>query len=235
MTPRRPRTSSPDEVHSASWRIPRPFMVTLRFAAIYVLILVTVRGLRTVTETRSGQFTADQVRARSEPVCRLFDAPSEASSWLTAAWVVYGPGGGVRQRLWSVDCTGPMDRWGRMPGAVVHWDADTGDLDTVSHAGMRLNPTVSEIAPELNTDRAVLISYHWLERLALVHPGNPWTQDSPPNTESHSWQVRWHNRSHVCLVKVNVYSGDLVLLRLYKRDGYPIRAIPKTTAALRSQ
>jgi hypothetical protein len=191
-------------------------LVVFCAAALYGLILVCLWCARMVYQRPYGRFTSDQIRHRSEAVCRVFGAPGDPSDWVTDARTVYD-GDQRRRRIWSVYCTDFPGTRGRVSGAFVQWDADTGELQMVSNTATDFGTSPPSRKSGLTADTAVDASYRWLKRLSLIQAHNPWILERSPEREGRTWQVHWRNRSHACLMQIIAQSGDMSILKIRSR------------------
>jgi hypothetical protein len=163
---------------------------------------------------------------RSEPVCRLFNAPLPSSQWPVSSSVRERQGNTARP-LVSVDCTGAVVERGRGEGVFVLWDAETGELYTVSNAAMDIyqpvrSPAVSASSPHTaaaprgirSAAEAVRASEAWLARLGLWKTSDPWVPVGPAKNWARSWIVTWRRRDQTCVVQVAAFSGDLARFQM---------------------
>jgi hypothetical protein len=202
---------------------------------VYGLVLIGIWGMRKVWEHSSGPFTTTQIRNRSESICALFNAPSEAERWDMTITEVY-EGNRIPRRIWSVDCSGPVNTQGHAQGAVVQWDADSGELYAVTNVGVNWEERHSPTATRLNATEITRDAQKWWERLGLqealdsgkpaksANAAEPWVLDGPPKQGRSAWHVRWRKRDRTCLMQIVGDTGDLALLWIKERP----RAQPGT-------
>jgi hypothetical protein len=118
------------------------------------------------------------------------------------------------RRIWSVYCTDFPGTGGKVSGAFVQWDADTGELQMVSNAATDFDASSPARTSEMTADAAVDASYQWLKRLSLVQADDPWVLERFPEREKRTWQVRWRNRSHSCFMQIVARSGDICIIKI---------------------
>jgi hypothetical protein len=198
---------------------PRRAVILTGVLLIYGLVLIGIWGVRKVWEHSSGPFTTTQIRNRSEPICALFNAPSEAERWDMTITEAY-EGNRIPRRIWSVDCSGSVNAQGRTKGAVVRWDADSGKLYSVSNVGVNWEEGYSPTAPRLNAAGIIRAAQKWREQLGHQEASDttdPWVLDGIPKQGGSAWHVRWRKRDRTCLMQIAGDSGDLTLLRMQER------------------
>jgi hypothetical protein len=132
----------------------RRFIVLSAIIALYTFGLVVVWGAGRVFDRRHGNFTADEIRQRSEPICRQFRAPRDRAQWQVEPKVAFEETRIARQ-LWHVDCTGTVALNGHGEGAYLEWDADTGALRTLSNASVQMPLPAAEAAEKLSPGKGL--------------------------------------------------------------------------------
>jgi hypothetical protein len=197
--------------------------------SVYGLVLSAAWCARTAYEHKQHVATsvseqaaatmADDYRRKSEPICRLFNAPGNPSEWSAYTKDAY-EGGRVRRTVWAVDCTGhELDAEGRFQGAFVLWEASSGALYMMSNAAAKMvrdSPSSSpeSTVAEVTRDGAIHAAREWLERLRLQDTRDPWQLSGTPSSTVQSWQVRWRRHQQVCQMNISRESGDLILMKM---------------------
>ena len=109
-----------------------------------------------------GRYTAERVIQRSEPLYEFLVLHPEKVSLTAFRMETFSRSGTVR-RAWEVEASDPMQRM------LVHfsWDADTGELRSVTAASQPLDGGKFRID---NKDAAVRNARYWMDAWALRKP-----------------------------------------------------------------
>jgi hypothetical protein len=220
-----PLSTPPPGALSRTPSLPRRRVALVGIVVTYSLLLILIWGFR-MARARSQDSPERKVerawQRRSEPVCRLFNAPLPSSRWPVSSSVRERQSNTARP-LVSVDCTGAVVERGRGQGVFVLWDAETGELYTVSNAAMDIyQPLRSSDAPKANRPlhgiqnaaEAVRASKEWLTRLGLQSASDPWVPLGSAKNWARSWIVTWQRRDQTCTVQIAAFSGDLARFQM---------------------
>lgn len=192
----------------------RHFGRRVGFLALGVFALVGVtrfhmRQRRQAEQLRPyGRFTAAQIHAGSETLCRLVDAQPDSLWHSSARMETYRRDRAIR-RFWDADCT---DADGNV---IVHltWNADTGDLIFVGHY-RRPEPRLG-LAP-MDRREAIRQARDWMLRLGMTHTAPRWRLDEVSNGTFGMWRVRWRAGEQAVVIRMDAQSRELAGAQLWQ-------------------
>jgi hypothetical protein len=195
------------------------------FAMIAALHGYQVRAQVQRSQT-CGRYTVSQMLARTEPLYRIVTARYGALSWSADAFSDYMAGETVHS-LWSI----VLNAAGSEEEVWFLWDAETGNLLSVSHITLR-SPS-SRKRPLLSRTQVVAIGLRWMHALGLADA----TQAGKP-----VWTL--HTGHSVCFVALHVgdrtpwiaedaRTGELIMAQNWPRIGrIPVKVQPEQRRGL---
>ncbi len=196
--------------------------IAFRLAAIAGLSLLLTVRIAQVQRTRHeaaaphGRYTVDQIIARSLPLCGAISRSTD-SLRLTAcplcAWAL-----GKAQPMWMVDAVDDHDGF----RAHLLWDADTGELISISRPGDWIAPPDNRRTLQRNEVRRLTSS--WLTTLGMSEVATGWRPDSLTHSNEDTWRVEWRSRTHCAEVIIDSHTGELIMAQTIKStrgEAYP--------------
>jgi hypothetical protein len=174
------------------------------------------RQIRAIQEQTFGQYTEQQITARTVTLCRTILPEAKGFLLSSERNQIYAQDG--RQRLWwHLRCT---DKAGKDRMEFL-WDAETGELAFVAHDARRAvlpdslpaAAQSSRLPEEQGRGRAAWQAYRWLRWLGFAQEGSRWRLSQDPEhaaTRSDVWYTRWCSEDHKAVIQVDVGSGTLI-------------------------
>ena len=154
-----------------------------------------------------GRYTAERVIQRSEPLYEFLVLHPEKVSLTAFRMETFSRSGTVR-RAWEVEASDPMQRM------LVHfsWDADTGELRSVTAASQPLDGGKFRID---NKDAAVRNARYWMDALGFAQTERKWRLNGIPERGPKAWIVRWEAGKHKVHILLNAVSSRLIKAESY--------------------
>jgi hypothetical protein len=203
--------------------------ILLALFALFAMIAI-LRGYQIHAQAQmtrpNGRYTVSQMLARTEPLYRIVTARYGAFSWSADTFADYKPGETVHP-LWSIVFHAAGDE----EEVRFLWDAETGDLLSVSHVTLR-SPT-SRKRSALSKTEAVAIARRWMHALGLADA----TQAGMPAWNLHKgrdvWCLAWRSGDRTLSLKEDASTGDLIMAQNWPRKGrIPVEVRPEQRRGL---
>lgn len=178
----------------------RLYLVLALILLLAGLRIGSMRQIQAEQPLSSGKFTRQAILARTD---RLYPLLAPLTHYYRSSSTLNPSPDGTRQHTWTVECLDTTDT----QTACFVWDADTGDLCSVSRA----TPPPQERLPTCLTPRqAVQASQLWLNALWNEGMSHGWKLASEPVEFSHTWAITLQGESHAAFFVINKYSGALI-------------------------
>jgi hypothetical protein len=203
-----------------------PLVVAAAALALAGYICLRQRQIQATQEQPFGRYTARQIVDQTLPLCRTLQPEADRFA-LSIEHTLGTDPRGKPWRFWDVEYT---DKTGAYL-AKFTWDAQTGELDWVSHRISEVLARPPAFASHTRPwtegqtrARAAWLGYRWLCRLGFAEAGSRWrlTKAPEPTPGTDAWFTLWRSGERVVFVNVNVISGELV----YAQRCYPSALLP---------
>lgn len=188
---------------------PKHFLLILAglFGGLFFLNLLMLKWIEMQRSLPFGQFTEAQMLAKAEPLCAALHP--ESYRWSLVTSKIDGRVGGRSRRVWQVQALDADQN----SVAELNWDAETGDLASLSYRQLKHGMTGDLLHTEKQAVEAALT---WLRAFQVVADTSRIRLLKPPAKTGSVWDV--HFRAEDRIVRIGVSGRDDYVILTCWRD-----------------